>query len=236
MAGPAPIVYNGAMGIGYRLFAFFFAAAAIYLGWVFSLRAIATWRWNRAHARPETVNSRFLGDYGGTDVRILQFYSPEASIAEGRPARICYGVVNARSVRIQPPVATVYPAISRCVETTPARDTRYTLTAEGAGGRTVSQSFVLGVHPDPETLPQITSFVLRKSERDYSGKWIFSLSFAARNAEEISIDPPVFPVLHRSPFGDFYVAPPKTTTYTLTATGKHGHRAQRKLTVRVPPE
>jgi hypothetical protein len=223
------------MRIGYRLLLVFLGVIAAYLAWVFSLRAIATWRWNRAHARPETANAEFLRDYGGSEVKILQFYSPEASIVEGAPARVCYGVVNAKSLRIDPPVAGVYPAVSRCVETTPQRETRYTLTAEGEDGRTVSQSFVLGVHPDLDTLPRITSFEIKKSERDYSGKWICSLSFRVVNAEEISIDPPVFPTMHRSPYGDFYVAPKQTTTYTLTVTGKRGHQTQRQLTVRVPP-
>jgi hypothetical protein len=35
--------------------------------------------------------------------------------------------------------------------------------------------------------------------------------------------------------GSFYVAPEKTTTYTLTVTGKYGHKATRSLTVEVPP-
>ena len=130
----------------------------------------------------------------------------------------------------------VRPSMNRCVEAAAARSTRYTLTAEGQDGRTVSESFVVGVHPDQATLPRITSFVIAKRERDYAGKWIFSLSFSAQNPEEVSIDPPVFPTLHRSPFGSFYVAPEKTTTYTLTVTGKNGHKVQRDLTVQVPPQ
>jgi hypothetical protein len=99
----------------------------------------------------------------------------------------------------------------------------------------VSQSLLLGVQADPDTLPAITSFRIDKRERDYSGKWIFSLSYAIQNPGEVSIDPPAFPPLHRSPYGNFYVAPPKTTTYTLTVTGPHGHEARKQLTVEVPP-
>jgi len=218
-----------------RLIAFFLTAFAVYLAWIFGLRALATWRWNRAHASPEASNQAFLRIYGGSELKILQFYSPEASVVEGSTGKICYGVVNAKSVRIEPHLEGVYPAISRCIDVAPQHETRYTLTAEGQDGRTISQSFVLGVRPDQASLPRITSLAIRKSERDYTGKWIFSLSFAAENPEEVSIDPPVFPTLHRSPRGDFYVAPRKTTTYTLTVTGKHGHKAQRELTVQVPP-
>src|SRR5262249_6380046 len=181
------------------------------------------------------ANPEFDRIYGGTQVRILQFYARESAVIEGGKSVICYGVVNAKSVRVEPPLEGISPALNRCVEAAPRRDTRYTLIAEGQDGTMVSESFVLGVVPDQETLPRITSFRITKTERDYTGKWIFSLAFAAQNPEEVSIDPQVFPTLHRSPMGQFYVAPEKTTTYTLTVTGKYGHKAQRQLTVRVPP-
>jgi hypothetical protein len=59
--------------------------------------------------------------------------------------------------------------------------------------------------------------------------------FGAKNPEEVSIDPPVFPPLHGAVYGQFYVAPAQTTTYTLTVTGKKGRKAQRQLTIEVPP-
>jgi hypothetical protein len=219
-----------------RLFFFVVVLAATYVAWVFVSRAISTRKWTREHAPAAAANAEFERIYGGTDVKILQFYARESSVTEGGKSLICYGVVNAKSVRTEPPLQGVSPALNRCVEAAPSRETRYTLIAEGQDGRVVSESFVLGVHPDKETLPRISSFGITKTERDYTGKWIFSLTFAAQNPEEVSIDPPVFPTLHRSPYGSFYVAPQKTTTYTLTVTGKYGHKAQRQLTVQVPPE
>ena len=209
--------------------------AATYLAWVFVSRAIGTTRWARQHPAAGEPNRAFDRIYGGTDVKILQFYAREASVTEGAKSVLCYGVLNARSVRIDPPVEGVSPALNRCVEIAPEKDTRYTLTAEGNDGRTVSETFVLGVTPDQETLPRITTFGISKKERDYTGKWIFSLTYAAQNPEEVSIEPPVFRPLHRSPMGSFYVAPERTTTYTLTVTGKRGHKTQRSVTVEVPP-
>jgi hypothetical protein len=208
----------------------------VYLAWVFGGRALRRGQWAREHEQPSTANSEFARTYGGTEVRILQFYAREGNLTEGGKSAICYGVLNAKSVRIEPPLQGVYPALSRCVEAAPTRETRYTLTAEGEDGRTVSESFVLGVHADQERLPRITTFAVAKRQRDYSGKWIFSLSFAAQNAEEVTIDPPVFPPLHGTPFGSVPVAPEKTTTYTLTVKGKFGHVTQRQLTVQVPPQ
>jgi hypothetical protein len=218
-----------------RVFVFATAVACAYVAWVFASRAAGTRRWSREHAHPAAADAAFERLYGGTDVRILQFYARESSVVEGGKSVICYGVVNAKSVRTEPPIPGISPALNRCVEAAPGKDTRYTLIAEGEDGRVVSESFVLGVHPDQDTLPRITSFGITKTERDYTGKWIFSLRFEAQNPEEVSIDPPVFPTLHRSPYGSFYVAPAKTTTYTLTVTGKFGHKSQRQLTVQVPP-
>jgi hypothetical protein len=211
------------------------AVATAYLAWVFAGRAIDTGRWKRRTAPVDERSAEFARVYGGTDVRILQFYAREGNIVEGTKSVICYGVLNAKSVRIEPPLAGVSPSLNRCVEVYAEKATRFTLTAEGADGRSVSESFVLGVRADQETLPRIRTFEITKRERDYTGKWIFSVAFSAENPEEVSIDPPAFPTLHRSPMGRFYVAPDKTTTYTLTVTGKFGHKATKTLTVEVPP-
>jgi hypothetical protein len=63
---------------------------------------------------------------------------------------------------------------------------------------------------------------------------VFTLSFAVQNAEEVSIDPPVFPTLHGALSGQFSVKPDKTTVYSLIVKGKNGHVARRQLTVQVP--
>jgi hypothetical protein len=211
------------------------AVAVAYLGWVFAGRAVNTSRWARRNAPPEDAATEFARVYGGTSLEILQFYAREGNILEGTKTVICYGVLNAKSVKIEPAVDGVSPSLNRCVEVSAEKETRFTLTAEGHDGRTASESFVLGVRPDEATLPRIRAFAVTKTERDYSGKWIFSLAFSAENPEEVSIDPPVFPTLHRSPMGSFYVAPQQTTTYTLTVTGKFGHKATRSVTVQVPP-
>jgi hypothetical protein len=212
------------------------ALAVAYLAWVFVSRAISSNRWARRQQPSTAEKAEFDRVYGGTDVKILQFYARDGDLVEGGKSVICYGVLNAKTVSIDPPIPGVGPSLNRCVEVSAEKETRFTLTADGFDGRRVTESFVLGVHPDQETLPRISSFAITKRERDYTGKWIFSIRFAAQNPEEVSIDPPVFPTLHRSPMGSFYVAPEKTTTYTLTVEGKRGHKATRSLTVEVPPK
>jgi hypothetical protein len=95
--------------------------AALYTVWVF---------WHRhPGAQPARVEHDPMAAYGKT-VKILQFYGPREIVAGGK-ALVCYGVVNATAVRLDPPVEKVWPAVSRCFEITPAQSTRYTLTAEG---------------------------------------------------------------------------------------------------------
>ena len=211
------------------------AMAAMYSGWVMLSRHLGT---PRRAAQPDAGRAAHDAElarvYGGTDVRILQFYAREGSVTEGNKSAICYSVVNAKSVRLEPPVQGVFPSFNRCVEIAPARDTRYTLIAEGADGRMVSESFILGVKPDPETLPRITSFEVVEGKPDYRGRMVYLISFGQQNGLEVAIDPPAFPTLHGAPSGRFYVAPAQTTTYTLTVTGKFGHRVQRQLTLEVP--
>ena len=169
----------------------------------------------------------------GDPVKILAFYPRDVQIVEGDKTLLCYGVSNARSVRIDPPVDGVSPALSRCVEIRPKSETIYTLTAEGTDGKAVSQSVTVRIGVDTASLPQISSFKIDGAKKDYSGKTVFTLSFADQNAEEVSIDPPVFPTLHGAPSGQFSVKPDKTTTYTLSVKGKNGHMARKQLTVEV---
>jgi hypothetical protein len=66
---------------------------------------------------------------------------------------MCYGVLNATSVRIEPPVDGVGVSINRCVQAVPRKDTRYTLFAEGRDGAVLSKSFVIHTHPRNATPP-----------------------------------------------------------------------------------
>src|SRR5579872_6338961 len=60
-------------------------------------------------------------------VRILRFYATKGTIVPGDKAQLCYGVENAKSVRLMPPVASVEPAANRCLEIGPDHTTHYTI-------------------------------------------------------------------------------------------------------------
>jgi hypothetical protein len=166
-------------------------------------------------------------------VKITAFYARDGVVTEGGSTVLCYGVSNAKSVRLDPPVEKISPSLNRCIEVRPRGEARYTLTAEGSDGQTASQSVTVSVGADQSTLPRITSFQIDGTKKDYSGQTMYTLSFGVQNAEEISIDPPVFPTLHGAPSGQFSVKPDKTTVYTLIVKGKNGHVARQQLTVKV---
>jgi hypothetical protein len=117
--------------------------ATLYVGWIFwqrhGFRSFLT-----APGAPVTVDP--MAKYG-SDVRIVQFYSASREIAHGGNTLLCYGVVNAKAVRLDPPVDKVWPAESRCFNVAPAGTTRYTLTAEGADHKTAAESIEIVVKP-----------------------------------------------------------------------------------------
>ncbi len=166
-------------------------------------------------------------------VKITEFYARDLIVTEGGSTVLCYGVSDAKSVRLDPPVESITPSLNRCIEVRPRAETRYTLTAVGSDGQTASQSVTIRVGADQSTLPKITSFQIDGKQKDYSGQTMYTLSFGVQNAVEVSIDPPAFPTLHGAPSGQFSVKPDKTTTYTLIVKGKNGHVARQQLTVEV---
>jgi hypothetical protein len=212
------------------------APALAYLSFVF----VARYAVRRQPAAPKSADwakrqAEFERVYGGTALRIIQFYSPNGDLMEGDSTVICYGVLNAKSVRIEPPVEGTGVALNRCVSVAPQDDIRYTLIAEGNDGSIASESFVIRTHPDPYRLPNIKRFGIMRALSD-QGRAVFLLSFQAENAEEVSIEPRAFPTLHGAPNGQFYVMPEKTTTYTLTVVGAKGRKVRQQLTIEVPPK
>jgi len=109
--------------------------AAVYSGYIV---------WSRWHERRvgeqqermrESENARRVVDtYGGNKLTILHFYATQSSIRLGAATTLCYGVSNAASVRIEPPVNEVWPSISRCLELHPKQSTIYKLVAADKAG------------------------------------------------------------------------------------------------------
>jgi hypothetical protein len=76
---------------------------------------------------------------GGNESAILSFYANPTTIRRGESAQLCYGVANAKTVKLEPQSQPVWPSTARCVDVSPVKSMTYTLTIEGATGKTQSQ-------------------------------------------------------------------------------------------------
>jgi hypothetical protein len=125
------------------LLAFAVVAAAIYDGGIFYSRWNERRKAEQANAKSEADHARqAIDSVGGGGLKILNFYAAPGSI---RRARLCYGVTGAKNVRLEPPVEEVWPAITRCVQVSPAKDTEYKLIADDGQGHSTAESAVVRI-------------------------------------------------------------------------------------------
>lgn len=82
---------------------------------------------------------------GGKEFAILSFYASPKVIRRGESAQVCYGVANAKTVKLEPQSQPVWPSVARCVDVSPSKSTTYTLTIEDAAGKTQSEDVEITV-------------------------------------------------------------------------------------------
>ncbi|HEY3824339.1 MAG TPA: hypothetical protein VGL82_07255 [Bryobacteraceae bacterium] len=122
-------------------------AGVIYDGWIFYSR----WSGNREAARAQASKeaaqvSREIDAVGGGGLKILDFYAAPGAIRPGGRTSLCYGVTGAKTVRLEPPAGDpVWPALTRCVQVSPRKNTEYKLTADDEGGHSVMQTIEVTV-------------------------------------------------------------------------------------------
>jgi hypothetical protein len=83
---------------------------------------------------------------GGADFKIVSFYAMPGTIHRGDSVDMCYGVSNAKSVKLDPPdVANMFPSLDRCVKVAPKKTTTYTFTADDGKGNTKTAQLTIEV-------------------------------------------------------------------------------------------
>ena len=156
------------------------AAAALIAAATLARTAWQRWKPVAAPPRPVTGVPQELA----TDkLKILMFYAPQLP-ERGRPFTICYGVLNAVRVELDPPLETIAPSISRCVEVTMQKAGRVTLRAYDGAGRSVSESIEIPVRaPAPEILfVDVSPREIRRGDR-------FTICYGVRGAERVRVEP-----------------------------------------------
>lgn len=95
----------------------------------------------QAKSEKQRENDRTaLDQFGGKELDIQSFYASPGAVRRGESVQLCYGVANAKTVKLEPQSNPVWPSYTRCVEVKPVKTTTYTLTIEDAAGNTKSQT------------------------------------------------------------------------------------------------
>jgi hypothetical protein len=122
------------------------SVALVFLGWTFYSRKEANTALDQAiQAKQVDAARRFRQAYGSDDVRINGFVANPSQIRRGQETLFCYGVMNAKTVRLELPIERVHPALSYCFNAAPVKTTTFTLTAEDAKGKSIQQSVTVVV-------------------------------------------------------------------------------------------
>ncbi len=112
--------------------------ALLYVGLVFYSRWWENQEYDKKMAEREAKkrleDERAVELMGGNRFEILNFYATPGLIRGEQSSALCYGVSNAKEVRLDPPDANVWPSLSRCVHVSPKKTTTYTLTIGDAEG------------------------------------------------------------------------------------------------------
>jgi hypothetical protein len=159
--------------------------------------------------------------------RITQFYTTKAQVARGETALVCYGVENATAVWLEPPRQELSTALARCVEVSPAADTTYKLTVEGADGKAVTRELKVTVGAARARILNVNVSALEVKAGD-----LVSVCYTVENARAVTIDPIGF---RGGSAGKACATdqPRKSTTYTISAVGAGGDKDRERVTVQV---
>ena len=121
------------------------AIVALIVSWILFSRWQENKQIDRQNAQAKSENRRendrmALDQFGGKELDIQSFYASPGAVRRGESVQLCYGVANAKTVKLEPQPHPVWPSYSRCVDVTPTRTTTYTLTVQDAAGYTKSQA------------------------------------------------------------------------------------------------
>jgi hypothetical protein len=130
----------------YTTIALLFAIA--YVGYTFYARhqsdveAQAHIEAQQQAARKRTLDAVF----GDGEIKFTSFSIDTQSLKRGETARLCYGVENATTVKMDPPIEQLKPTYQHCMDISPTKTTKYTITADDGKGHSKSESLELPVH------------------------------------------------------------------------------------------
>src|ERR1044071_7930283 len=126
-------------------------------------------------------------------VHILQFYASHSIARAGENVLVCYGVENAASVSIDPPVEELSPSFNRCIAVPAKQTTKYTLRATGKDGSVATKEISVIVEKGAKTPVQkgtgeLISFFVGSTQQSAPGQPV-TLCYQVRGVSSLSLTP-----------------------------------------------
>jgi hypothetical protein len=121
--------------------------AALYVAWTFYSRYEENRAAMQAIQNKKAEENKQVVDqvYGSGEVKFTTMTADNGVLALGQTTQLCYGVANAKTVKIDPPVEPLKPSYHHCFEVAPKKTTTYTITADDGVGHTKSESLTIQV-------------------------------------------------------------------------------------------
>ena len=121
--------------------------ALLYAAWTFYSRRESNRQAQAEIQAKEQEKRKHVVDtiYGSGEIKFSTFGADRGLLHHGESTQLCYGVVNATAVKLDPPVGEIKPSYHHCVEIAPKKTTTYSITAEDGKGNSKSESITIRV-------------------------------------------------------------------------------------------
>jgi hypothetical protein len=122
--------------------------AMLYAGWTFYSRHQDTVRMQQEIDEKQQAARKRVVDqvFGHGEILFSNFSINTSRLKRGQTAELCYGVENAKTLKLDPPVEDIKPSYQHCLQIAPTKTTTYTITADDGAGHTKSLSLELKVY------------------------------------------------------------------------------------------
>jgi len=168
--------------------------------------------------------------------RVLRFTAFPDVIARGESVGLCYEISSGTRIRIDPDVGDIGAQQRNCVRAAPTEATTYVLTAQGENGQSVKQNVFVrvgsaGSAPGTTVADRATILIFSPRPGSIATGAPTALCYAVAGALRARIEPAVGDVSPASTLTCLRVAPPRSTTYELSAYGRDGNRVTQQLVI-----
>lgn len=122
--------------------------AGLYVAWTFYSRHQRSQEAEQAIQKKQEDQRKRVANqiFGSGEIKFSSFSIATSVLKAGQTTQLCYGVVNATSVKLDPPPPEpLKPTYHHCLDISPRKTTKYTITASNDKGESQSQSLTLRV-------------------------------------------------------------------------------------------